>query len=512
MPDSQDSYGRILKSSSVIGAAAGINLILGMVRVKFAAVLIGTIGAGLLASFTAIQGLATSIFGLGLQSSAVRVLAGAIARQEPEVIGRSVVALRRICWLTGLAGVAAVAALSPIISQATFGTGKYALDISALGLVILFSNVSGGQMALIQGARRISDIARVNLFGALSATCAAVGFYGAFGIRGIVPALVTTAALQLAVSWRYAQRIPVPPASPTWGESMREAGGMVRLGVVFMWNGLLASAVAYTTVTVLTQQLDLHAAGLFSAAFALSGILVNFILGAMGADYYPSLTSAAEDPARVNRLVNEQTEIGLLLALPGLLATMTLAPWAIHIFYTREFLGAVPLLHWFVLGCFGRVLSWPLGFVMPALGRGRIFFLTETAGNLLHLALIVAGIHLLGLLGVAVAYFILYAVYVLTVLITAHALTGFKWSAGSLRLIAVSCAALAACFLAVKTLDLWPATLLGLLASIAAALYSLRQLAQRLGEDHGLTRLARRVFFIRIPAHAPDDARSDQQQ
>jgi len=47
----QSSYAQILKSSSIMGGAAGINLLLGMVRVKFAAMLIGVSGVGLNASF-----------------------------------------------------------------------------------------------------------------------------------------------------------------------------------------------------------------------------------------------------------------------------------------------------------------------------------------------------------------------------------------------------------------------------------------------------------------------------
>jgi len=136
----------------------------------------------------------------------------------------------------------------------------------------------------------------------------------------------------------------VPPVTLTWRQTWHEAGGMVRLGLVFMGTGLMASAVSYGTVTLITQYMGLPAVGLYSAAFALSGIFVNFVLSAMGADYYPRLTGVAHDPAAVNRLVNEQTEIGLLLAVPGLLATLALAPWIIRLFYTSEFLPAVELL------------------------------------------------------------------------------------------------------------------------------------------------------------------------
>ena len=62
----KSSYAQILKSSSIMGGAAGINLLLGMVRVKFAAVLIGATGVGLNASFTAVQGLVGTVAGMGI--------------------------------------------------------------------------------------------------------------------------------------------------------------------------------------------------------------------------------------------------------------------------------------------------------------------------------------------------------------------------------------------------------------------------------------------------------------
>jgi probable addiction module antidote protein len=96
---------------------------------------------------------------------------------------------------------------------------------------------------------------------------------------------------------------------------------------------------------------------------------VNFVLGAMAADYYPRLTGVTTNKDKMGRLVNEQTEIAILLALPGLLFTLAFAPWLLEILYSREFINATALLHWFILGCMARVISWPLGFVMLALGK-----------------------------------------------------------------------------------------------------------------------------------------------
>ena len=489
----KNSYGNILKSSSIMGGAAGINMLLGMVRVKFASVLIGATGIGLMTSLTSIQGLVGTLFGLGIGSSAVRDVAAAVARQDDKAIGTAVLVLRRISWLTGLAGMAALMLLSPVLSQLTFGSDAHTYDIAALGLVILFGSIAGGQMALIQGMRRIGDIARVNIIGAIFATVAAIGFYTWLGLRGIVPALVSIAAMQLAFSWFFARRVPVPPVSLSWRQTISQASGMVRLGIALMWTGLLSAGVSYLTVLLITKQVGLPAVGLYSAAFNLSGIFVNFILGAMGADYYPRLTGVAPDKPAMVRMVNEQTEIGVLLALPGLLAIMASAPWIIQVFYTREFLGAVELLQWFILGCLGRVISWPLGFVMLALGKGRWYVLTETSFNLLHFALVALGVKLYGLQGVAIAFVIMYVGYIAAVLAVSRHLIGFRWSGECSRLGLFAIAVLLVMLTASRLLPPWPATWLGLSLTLVSSVLCLRGLVCRVGSEHRIVRAITRL-------------------
>jgi PST family polysaccharide transporter len=222
-------------------------------------------------------------------------------------------------------------------------------------------------------------------------------------------------------------------------------------------------------------------------------MFVNFVLGAMGADYYPRLTGVASDKPAMVRMVNEQTEIGLLLALPGLLATMALAPWILQIFYTREFLGAVELLQWFILGCLGRVISWPLGFVMLALGKGRWFLLTETSFNLVHVALIALGLQLHGIEGVAIAFVVMYVGYIAAVLLVSRRLIGFKWSAECTRLGLLSLPVLGVIFTASRLLPLWPATGLGLSLTLVASVLCLRGLVARVGSEHRIVRAITRL-------------------
>ena len=61
---STSSFRSILKSSSLIGGASIINMLIGMVRIKFVAVLLGPTGVGLLGMYGQVTGLISSMTGV----------------------------------------------------------------------------------------------------------------------------------------------------------------------------------------------------------------------------------------------------------------------------------------------------------------------------------------------------------------------------------------------------------------------------------------------------------------
>jgi PST family polysaccharide transporter len=276
----------------------------------------------------------------------------------------------------------------------------------------------------------------------------------------------------------------------SWWDSFYHAGGMVRLGLAFMWSGLLAAASGYVTRVMITQKISLEAVGIFSAAFALSGMFVNFIFSAMGSDYYPRLTAVSSDPDAMNRLINEQTEIGVLLAVPGILATLSFSPWIVQIFYTAEFLPATDLLQWFILGCAVRILSWPLGYVILALGKGYWFFLTCTFIELSHIVLIWFGLTLFGVEGSAFAYFMMCLLHLFLMYGFSRYWTGFLWSASNKRLVLMAVPIIFIAFIAVNVMSLWYSTFVGVLVSLISSIYCLRALVQHVGKEQRIIRLA----------------------
>ena len=204
-----------------------------------------------------------------------------------------------------------------------------------LSLAVFFKIVSDGQAALIQGMRRIGDLARIGVVGSLLGAIVSVALVAAMGENGVVPALVAIAAigssalLVLQPQGRRRTRHAVPGA-----EMRAEAASLLQLGLAFMASGLLMMGAALLVRVFVLRQLGVEAAGLFHATWSLGGLYVGFVLQAMGADFYPRLVGVDHNKPRANRLVNEQAQVSLLLAGPGVVATLALAPLVLALFYT----------------------------------------------------------------------------------------------------------------------------------------------------------------------------------
>ena len=164
--DSRSSYRDILRSSSIIGGASVINIIIGIVKVKVLAVLLGPAGVGLMGLYQNIMGMGATLAGCGIGSSGVRQLAASAGEASTLAI------VRRTLWLSnlilGLAGMAVLWSLREPVALWVFGDTAHASEVGWLGLGVLLTLIAGSQTALLQGLRRIGDLARVSIISAFS--------------------------------------------------------------------------------------------------------------------------------------------------------------------------------------------------------------------------------------------------------------------------------------------------------------------------------------------------------
>ena len=480
----KDSYGQILKASALVGGSTMVTVAAGIVRAKVFAVLLGPSGFGLMGLYLSIVNLAESVAGMGINTAGVRQLAASAATGQGERVARTAQVLRWSSLVLGLAGALLLGVLATPVSQLTFGDADRSGPVALLSLAVLFRTIAAGRGALLQGLRRIADLAMNSVWAGILGTALSIALVLLFRDRGIVPSIVGLEATGMLVAFWYSRRVALEPVGDSArGSAAHEAAELLRIGFAFMASGMLAMGSAYAVRMLVSRNIGLDAAGLYQSAWMVGGLYVGFILQSMGADFYPRLTAAIGNPAEANRLINEQARVSMLLAGPGVLGTLTFAPLIVPLFYSAAFGEGVELLRWLCIGVTLRVITWPIGYLVVAHARQAIFLAVEVAYALVFVALAWAGVRWVGLNGSGIAFFLSYVFHGLMLYPVVRWLSGFAWSAENRRLCAVFLTTIGTVFASDYVLPRWLSTTVGAGAVIAMSLYSVRTLVRLVSPD-----------------------------
>lgn len=429
MTEQTASYRRILKSSSIIGGASVINILIGLVRTKVVAVLLGPAGIGLVSLYASLMSTAAAVASMGIGTVGTRQIAEAHGKEDERALA---VVRRAMFWgvlLLASAGALVVWALREVLAVKVLGGAQHATIVGWLALGVALSVASASQGALIQGMRRIGDMARLSVYSAVLNTVLGVAVLWQWREAGLVAYVLVGPLASFVLGHWYVSRLAKLALDPIGLREMAQQWqALIRLGVPFMGAGLVGAVVQLWIRVEVGSTLGAESLGHFQAAWTISMQYLGFVLAAMGADYYPRLTAVIHDHQAATRLVNEQTEIALLLSAPVFIAMMGLAPWVIHLLYSAEFAPAVEVLRWQILGDVLKVASWPLGFVILAAGAGKTFFLTESLALLTMGGLIFGFSSSVGLQITGIAFLVCYVVYLPVVYWLARRRIEFRWS------------------------------------------------------------------------------------
>lgn len=485
-----NSYRQILRSSSIIGGASVINIVIGLVRMKAVAVLLGPAGVGLIGLFTNLVALVSNVAGLGFGNVGTRQIAEAAGQDDPQ---RIAAARRALFWGTlvlAVGGALLLWLLRHVLAAHVLGDPSLAPQVGWLSLAVALTVAAASQNALLNGLRRIGDIARMQVGSAVVATAIGLAAIAWLGMAGVVAFVIAVPLATFALGHWFVSRLPRVQASASDLRALTaQWRTMAKLGAAFMVAGLAGVVGQLVVRTLVQRDLGADALGQFQAAWAISMTYIGFVLGAMGTDFYPRLTAVIHDREAVNRLVNEQTEVALLLATPVLLAMLALAPWVIRILYTAEFAEAAVVLRWQVLGDFLKIASWPLGFILLAAGAGRAYMLCEwiCMGGFVLFTWI--GLSLIGIKATGVAFAGLYAVYLPMVYWLAMRRTGFAWKRAVLKLVVLGIA-MAVLVMLLSEWSVLVSAATGTLLAVVFGLYGLSRLGNMAGLGGRLGELA----------------------
>lgn len=404
----QSSYRQIFKATSLFGGVQVFNILIGVIRVKFVAVLLGTKGVGIIGLLNSPLQLITSITGLGISFSAVKDVSEANSSGDQNRISRIILTLRRWSWLTGFFGVIVTIGFAPLLSQWSFGNREYTWAFIWLSLTLLLQAISKGQSAILQGTRQLNSMAKAGVIGSALGLVTSIPLYYWFGIKGIVPALIVTAVTGLLLSWHFSRKVVIVKIKLTPSETYASGLKMAKLGVSMTIAGFITSLSAYILNTYISKHGGVEQVGLYNAGWGVVGQYTGLIFAAMATDYFPRLAAVQTDNEKVRTLVNQQVDATLLIVSPLLVLLIVMMPIVVRVLYTPAFLPVVMFAILTLLGIPFKAISWAMGYIYLAKGDGRLFITMEIISGFVILVLNLLFYILYGLNGLGVSFILTY--------------------------------------------------------------------------------------------------------
>lgn len=376
--DNGGMYDHILKYTGVFGGVQGLITLVNLIRTKIVAVLLGTVGFGINDSFSKTLNLVKSTTDLGIPFSAVRSVSEHYDNENSQLVRDSVLVTRSWALLTAVAGALLCALLSPLFSLWAFdGDRGYTLSFILLSPVVAFSAITSGEMAVLKGMRKLKEIALSQLFSVIMSLCISVPVFYFMGLRGLVPSLVLVSFATMLLTCMYSCRTVPYRVQIFNGAVLKSGAGMVRLGVFFT----LAAFFGAGAFSVITNYLMKHAGaemlGVYSAGYALMNYLGMFVLSALESDYFPRLSSAANDMEASGLMINSQVEVCILLMMPMIAGFIVFLEPIVRLLLTEKFCAAVPMARIAAMGLFFKAMTQPMAYVSLAKGDSRTYLLQE---------------------------------------------------------------------------------------------------------------------------------------
>ena len=475
---SQENYGHVLKFTGIFGGVQGLNVLVGLVRNKFVALLLGPDGMGLVSLFNTTVQLISQATHLGISVSAVRNISEYYDAGDTEKVAHCVKVVRGWCLLTALLGMLVCVVAGPFLSNTTFSWGDHTLHFVLLAPAVGMIAITGGETAILKGQRKLGALALVQIVAALASLVIAIPIYYFFWQAGIVPVIVLMAFVTMCATLRFSLRIfplQIRGARGILGEGM----GMIRLGVAFTLAGIVGSGAEMFIRSFLNVAGSLDAVGLYNAGYMITITYAGLVFAAMESDYFPRLSAVNQDVEATNLMVNKQMEVSVLTIAPLLTSLIIFLPVLIPLLLSSQFLPIVAMTQVAALAMFFKAMTLPVAYITLARGLSVTYFVLESVYYVALVVLIMVGYRHWGIWGTGLAITLAHLVEFLIINGYARWRYQYKQSSTVVKYFAVHLLIGLSAYILTMTVDEVAYWLLGALLIVVSLSFSLWVLNQK---------------------------------
>lgn len=401
--NTDNSHKEIIKATGIFGFAQVLKMLVSVIGTKFVAIFLGPIGIGTVGLLNNTIGIIGSVTNFGLNVTGVREVSSAHSDDE-KMFSERLTVLQRWFFIVGLFGAILTILFSKLLSEWTFGKEENYFWFVILSVNFILLSISAGRSAMLQGLRKIRAIAVSNVLSSVCMTLVTVPIYYFFKFDGIIPVILLSSLIGLLFNLYYTRDIKIIEVNISFAETIRRGKPLLKVGFLLSINVIFGQICNYIIKLYLNGNgATAEVLGFYEVSSVVLLTYVGLVFNAMGTDFYPRLIAIQSDDSKVNQIVNDQIEIGLLLVTPLISLLYLFSPFLIEILYSKSFLDVTLIFKAALFAVIIKTIMWPLAFIILAKGENKLYFKQELLGDFLNIALTIVFYRLYGLVGIGLA-------------------------------------------------------------------------------------------------------------
>lgn len=404
----------IFKAALKTGIGSMGFLLLGMLAMKIMAVVVGPSGVGLYSLLRQTMDFSNNLGTLGGGTALVQGLASRKGQARDDYL----VTTFWIFLIGALSTSIVLLVFAPWIALWVFdrNDGQTTNMVRGLALPVVLLVGSTYLNGVINGFRAIGLLALLQVLGAAAAVLLVypvsllveVGYPLAFiALISAPPAIGVALGTWSAVKAGWLNPLLSNLRISFHSDSLRH---FFSLAGTMLVTGLATAGTVLVVRSLLVHYEGFASAGIFAAAWTLSMTYVMVVLTSFGTYYLPTLSGTGDPLDRVV-LMQRVMRFATLLSLPLVTSVIVLKPLAIETLYSSEFIPALEIIRWMLIGDYLKIAAYVVAMPVLAYADMKVFFWTELLWSVGFLAFATLALSRFGSIqGLGAGFLLMYAV------------------------------------------------------------------------------------------------------
>ncbi len=404
----------LLKTSILSAISSGIKILTGLVVTKIIAIYLGPVGIALLGQFASLKTIVTAFSTGGIKNGIVKY----ISEYRDDATNRNnfLITSFLIGFIFSIISCIILVAFNEFFAEKVLHEKTYGYIFTIFGISIFFLTLNIILMSFLNGMGEIKKFIMINIasnFVGLIFT-SIMSIY--IGIEGALISYATGEAIVLIVTIVMILKSKWFSFDILKGEI--EKDNITKLLKYTLMALFTLISLALTPIIIreyIGSYLSWEEAGYWQAVWRISQIYLMVFTMILSIYYVPKL-SGLNDINDIKKEIKSGYKLLMPIVITIMLSIYFLREFIVELIFTKEFLPAITLFAFQLIGDTIRVASRLVDKLLIAKAKTRLFIFSELFFSLTFITFAIIGINYYGLIGVTYGYafsFLLYFIWIM---------------------------------------------------------------------------------------------------